>query len=94
MEAVIGFVVGYLAGSRDGRAGLERLRTSWHAIRTSPEVRKLAAEAAVIAEATVRQAAGRRGAHLARRPGARAASGGPGGGDHGPAVGAVVGSGR
>ena len=58
MEAIIGFVVGYLAGSRDGRAGLERLRTSWHAIRTSPEVRRLAAEAAVIAEATVRQAAG------------------------------------
>ena len=57
MEAIIGFVAGYLAGSRDGRAGLERLRTSWHAIRTSPEVRRLAGEAAVMAEATVRRAA-------------------------------------
>ena len=56
MEAIIGFVAGYLAGSRDGRAGLERLRTSWHAIRTSPEVRRLAGEAAVMAEATVRRA--------------------------------------
>jgi hypothetical protein len=57
MEAIIGFVAGYLAGSRDGRAGLERLRTSWDAIRTSPEVRRLAGEAVVIAEATVRRAA-------------------------------------
>jgi hypothetical protein len=57
MEAVIGFVAGYLVGSREGRAGLERLRTSWHAIRTSPEVRRLAGEAAVIAEAAVRRAA-------------------------------------
>ncbi len=57
MEAIIGFVVGYLTGSREGRAGLERLRESWHAIRTSPEVRKLASEAVVLAEATVRRAA-------------------------------------
>jgi hypothetical protein len=58
MEAIIGFVAGYLTGSREGRDGLERLRTSWHSIRTSPEVRRLASEAVVIAEATVRRAAG------------------------------------
>jgi len=57
METIIGFVAGYLAGSREGRAGLDRLRTSWHAIRTSPEVRKLASEAVTLAEATVRRAA-------------------------------------
>jgi hypothetical protein len=57
MEAIIGFVAGYLTGSRDGREGLERLRTSWHAIRTSPEVRKLVSEAAVLAESVVRRAA-------------------------------------
>ena len=57
MEAIIGFVAGYLTGSRDGQAGLDRLRTSWHAIRTSPEVRRLAGEAAAIAEVTVRRAA-------------------------------------
>jgi len=47
---------GYLTGSREGQAGLERLRTSWQAIRKSPEVRKLAAEAVVLAEAMVRRA--------------------------------------
>lgn len=57
METIIGFVAGYLTGSREGRAGLDRLRTSWHAIRTSPEVRKLASEAVMLAEATVRRAA-------------------------------------
>ena len=57
MEAIIGFVAGYLVGSREGNAGLDRLRTSWDAIRTSPEVRRLAGEAAVVAEATFRRAA-------------------------------------
>ena len=57
MEAIIGFVVGYLVGSREGKAGLDRLRTSWDAIRTSPEVRRMAGEAAVVAEAMVRRAA-------------------------------------
>ena len=57
MEAIIGFVAGYLTGSQEGRAGLDRLRTSWHAIRTSPEVRRLAGEAVVIAEVAVRRAA-------------------------------------
>jgi hypothetical protein len=57
MEAIIGFVAGYLVGSREGKAGLDRLRTSWDAIRTSPEVRRLAGEAAVLAEATLRRAA-------------------------------------
>ena len=57
MEAIIGFVVGYLTGCREGRAGLDQLRTSWHAIRTSPEVRRLAGEAVVLAEVTVRRAA-------------------------------------
>jgi hypothetical protein len=57
MEAIIGFVAGYLVGSREGKAGLDRLRTSWDAIRTSPEVRRLAGEAVVLAEATFRRAA-------------------------------------
>ncbi len=57
METIIGFAAGYLTGSREGRAGLERLRTSWRAIITSPEVRKLASDAVVVAEATVKRAA-------------------------------------
>jgi hypothetical protein len=59
METIVGFVAGYLVGTRDGREGLERLRSSWHAIRTSPEVRKLAGEAMTVAEMAVRRGSGR-----------------------------------
>ena len=55
MEAIIGFVAGYLVGTREGKAGLE-LKTSWHAIRNSPEVRKMATDAISMAEQVVRQA--------------------------------------
>ena len=58
METVIGFVVGYLVGSREGQAGLARLKQSWQAIRTSPEVKRLASEAVSLAEATARQTTG------------------------------------
>jgi hypothetical protein len=56
METIIGFVAGYLVGSREGKAGLERLKTSWNTIRSSPEVRKLAADAITMAEQVVRRA--------------------------------------
>jgi hypothetical protein len=56
METIVGFVAGYLVGTRQGRDGLERLRSSWHSIRTSPEVRKLAGEAVAVAEMAVRRA--------------------------------------
>jgi hypothetical protein len=56
METIVGFVAGYLVGTREGRDGLERLRSSWHSIKTSPEVRKLAAEAVTVAEMAVRRA--------------------------------------
>jgi hypothetical protein len=59
METIIGFVVGYLVGSREGKAGLERLRTSANAIMRSPEVRRLAAEAITVAESTARQVSSR-----------------------------------
>jgi hypothetical protein len=59
METIVGFVAGYLVGTREGRDGLERLRSSWHSIRTSPEVRKLALEAVSVAEMAVRQVSGR-----------------------------------
>jgi hypothetical protein len=32
METVIGFVVGYLVGAREGKGGLERLKTSVQSI--------------------------------------------------------------
>ena len=34
METIVGFVAGYLVGTREGRDGLDRLRSSWHSIRT------------------------------------------------------------
>jgi len=49
METIIGFAAGYLAGARDGRAGLERLKTSVEAIAKSPQARKMAAEAVSVA---------------------------------------------
>ncbi len=58
METILGFVAGYLTGSREGREGLERLRESWRGIRNSPEARKLAADAMGIVELAVRRAAG------------------------------------
>ena len=59
METIVGFVVGYLVGTREGKDGLDRLRSSWHSIRTSPEVRRLAGEAVSMAEMAVRQVSGR-----------------------------------
>ena len=56
MEAIIGFVAGYLAGAREGKAGLERLKASWRAITSSPEVRKMATDAIVMAEQMVKRA--------------------------------------
>jgi hypothetical protein len=56
METIVGFVAGYLVGTREGRDGLNRLRSSWHSIRTSPEVRRLAGEAVTVAEMVVRRA--------------------------------------
>jgi hypothetical protein len=56
METIIGFVAGYLVGAREGKAGLERLKTSWRAIASSPEVRKMASDAIVMAEQVVKRA--------------------------------------
>lgn len=56
METIIGFVAGYLVGTQEGKAGLERLKTSWNSIRSSPEVRKLAIDAVSMAEQVIRRA--------------------------------------
>jgi hypothetical protein len=59
METLIGFIAGYLAGSQDGKAGLARVRRSLAAIKSSPEVRRLALEGTSLAAALVRQATSR-----------------------------------
>jgi hypothetical protein len=64
METIVGFVAGYLVGTREGRDGLERMRSSWNSIRTSPEVRRLATDALSMAEMAVRSSSGRRGLTL------------------------------
>ena len=56
METIVGFVAGYLVGTREGKAGLERLKTSWRAITSSPEVRKMASNAVVMAEQVIKRA--------------------------------------
>ena len=56
MEAIIGFAIGYLVGVREGPSGLERMRTSWRAIRDSPELRELAGGAVSTAGPILRQA--------------------------------------
>jgi hypothetical protein len=74
METLVGFIAGYLIGTRDGREGLDRLRSSWRSIRTSPEVRRLAGEARPVVEAVVRQAASGRSGLRLKGLGAAAAS--------------------
>jgi hypothetical protein len=59
METLIGFIAGYLAGSQDGKEGLARVRKSLAAIRSSPEVRRLAMEGTSLAAALVKQATSR-----------------------------------
>jgi hypothetical protein len=61
METLFGFIAGYLAGCRDGKDGARRLRESFEAIASSPEVKRMAAEAMTIAESAVRRAAAGRG---------------------------------
>jgi hypothetical protein len=56
METIIGFVAGYLVGANGGRDGLKRVRSSWQAIRTSPEVRRLISDGAAVATAAVSRA--------------------------------------
>ena len=56
METIIGFAAGYLAGAKEGKAGLERLKTSVEAIVKSPETRRLVTEAMSLAGMIVRRA--------------------------------------
>jgi len=59
METIIGFAAGYLVGAKEGRAGIDRLRTSLKAIANSPEARRLTAEAMSVAGTLMRQASAR-----------------------------------
>lgn len=56
METLIGFVVGYLVGAKEGKGGLERLKISVSAIAASPEARKLLGEAMAMAQPIAQRA--------------------------------------
>lgn len=58
METLIGFAIGYLVGTRQGRKGLEKAYESLQAIRNSPEVRNLVLTGASVAGASVKQVLG------------------------------------
>ncbi|HKR68664.1 MAG TPA: hypothetical protein VJT16_07495 [Streptosporangiaceae bacterium] len=63
METIIGFAIGYLAGTKDGEQGLERIKSSLRDIAQSKEARRLASDAVTMAGALV----GRRSAQGAIR---------------------------
>jgi hypothetical protein len=59
METIIGFAAGYLVGAKEGRDGVNRLKTSLEAIAKSPESRKLAGQALALAGLVMRQTSAR-----------------------------------
>jgi hypothetical protein len=64
-ETIIGFAAGYLAGTKDGKEGLERIRTSIRDIYQSAEARCLAAQAVAVAGAIVGHSSARGAAKTA-----------------------------
>jgi hypothetical protein len=58
METIIGFVVGYMVGAREGKGGLERLKVSVSAIISSPEARRMVSEAIAVAQPVIQRASG------------------------------------
>ena len=56
MGVMIGFVVGYVLGTRAGDKGAAELKEAWHAIRTSDEARNLVAQGVEMTKGMVQQA--------------------------------------
>ncbi len=61
MEVVIGFVVGYLVGTRQGRQGMQHALDSAQAIWASPETKRLLSEGLTAFEAAAAPAMDRMG---------------------------------
>ena len=57
METMIGFVIGYYVGTRQGRQGLEQAMESLEAIRRSPQTRELLGAAYAAARPMIKQLA-------------------------------------
>ena len=62
MEVVIGFVVGYLVGTRQGRQGMQNALDSAQAIWASPETKRLLSEGLTAFETVAAPAMDRMGA--------------------------------
>jgi hypothetical protein len=57
METVVGFAVGFMVGTREGRKGIDTLRQSLAAIRESADVKHLVGEAIAALAPIMREAA-------------------------------------
>jgi basic membrane lipoprotein Med (substrate-binding protein (PBP1-ABC) superfamily) len=71
METIIGFVIGYAVGIREGQAGFEKARAALRDIATSPELRRMIAETAATAAPIARKLAGDGATALFGRAGGR-----------------------
>ena len=69
MGAVVGFVIGYLYGTRAGEDGLEELWDAWQVIASSDEARDLVAGGISIARDLVTQGRGALADRLAPQAG-------------------------
>jgi hypothetical protein len=67
VEVVIGFVVGYLVGTRQGRQGMQNALDSAQAIWTSPETKRLLSEGLTAFETVAAPAMDRMGAKSGSR---------------------------
>jgi hypothetical protein len=65
METFIGFAAGYLTGTKDGRQGLEKIKTSLRDIARSAEARRMATEAMAMAGALLGRGSARGAAKTA-----------------------------
>jgi len=65
METIIGFVAGYLIGTKDGKDGLNRIKSSLRDIAQSPEARRLAGEAMKMASSIMGRGSARGAAKTA-----------------------------
>lgn len=66
VEVIIGFAVGYLVGTRQGRQGMQKALDSAQAIWASPETRKLLSEGLTAFEAVAAPAMDRLGTRSGR----------------------------
>jgi hypothetical protein len=66
LEVIIGFAVGYLVGTRQGREGMQKALDSAQAIWASPETRKLLSEGLTAFEAVAAPAIDRLGTRSGR----------------------------